>query len=308
MSTSEKDPQQIKASARDLNALQSIERFKADLAGEIPFTPNNRESKLFLMKLDIGDLIHVYDFWRHRFIMPSPRKTFTPNYVRNKDELYIKNKEAIKAVLKKIENGEDISAYLSRKVHEQSFDVDDFKATRNFLESRDQLLVCEGFYHLHLEPYPKRTDEIIVGQATVDAFEVVGIFSHKIFESENSEAERKRFDKAINKYLARKMTNGGCYIGGAGGGMQNAAGSSIVSSFNQINIFKILYNVEFTKGGIDQHARNLYKILHNRTPKNVKAIWKMNHRNIEIFDRVNKVTFEEKHLAPTIEDYRQARK
>lgn len=308
MNSAEKNTQQNKNSVitQDLDLLQSIRKFKEDLIAQIPFTPNNRESKSFLLNLDIGSILHIYDFWRHRFITPRPRKTFIPNQIRNNDPLYLKNKENVKAVLKKIEIGEDISSHLSRKVHEQSFDVEDFKNNRNFIGSRDHLLVCEGFYHLHLEPYPKRTDELIIGHAAEDGFEVIGIFSHKIFETENSESEKNKFNAAINNYLRRKMPNGGYCIGGAGGGMQNLAGSSIANTWNQINNLKILQNVEFVKGGIEQHTRNLYKTVHNRTPKNVKAIWRMNHRNVEIFDRVNKVVFDGIHLMPTIEDHRRA--
>jgi len=164
----------------DLNNNPSIVRLKNTLVSEIPYVPKSAEAKNFLLGHDIGDLLHIYHFWRQRFLYPVARRYHAPSSVRN-DPLYIRNKEKINLLRRKIEAGEDVSSYLSRRAHKQALDVDGYQESKSFNSSRDQMLICEGFYHLHLAPLPYRTDEVLVAQVNSEVFEIVGIFTHELF-------------------------------------------------------------------------------------------------------------------------------
>jgi hypothetical protein len=243
----------------------------------------------YLLLLDIGDIVHIYDFWQQRLIHAQPRKILVSSKMRN-SPLYLRHRERIKVILGRASNGLDINRYLSYKAHNATFEVEQFKQNRSFNSFRDKLLICEGFHHLHLEEFPKRTDEVLIAHVTPNTFEIVQIANHDLFE-QDPEALAE-YEKHINAFLYSKNPNGGFYIGGAGGGMQNLAGSSIESTFNQIHVRKVLQNVEIINGGIEKYVKHLYQKIHNRNPQYVNPEWRMLGREITIYDKKNKEQFE----------------
>lgn len=273
----------------DLNKETSIIRFKKQLVLELPYAPDCKESKEYLLSLDICEIVHIYDFWQQRLIHPQPRKVVVSSKIRN-SPLYLRNRERIKIILDRVSNGLDIKKYLSHKAHNATFEVEKFKKDRSFNSFRDQLLICEGFHHLHLEELPNRTDEVLIAHVTSNTFEIVQIASHDLFERDAETLAG--YEKHINEFLLSKNPNGVFYVGGAGGGMQNLAGSSIESSFNQIHVTKALKNVEITNGGIEKYVKHLYRKIHNRTPQYVNPEWRMRGREIYIYDKKNKEQFE----------------
>ncbi len=283
--------------AVDIENLSSVKKLKKALVKEIPFVPNNSDSKNFLLGLELGQLIHIHDSWKQRMILPQPRRVHAAGYVRN-DLLYIENKELIRHLRKQIEAGEDVNLYLSDAIRKASFKVENFRNTGTFNGSRDRMLVCEGFYHFHLAAYPQRTDEILIGIVRDDFVDFLGIFTHEIFKDinqSNSEMHNK-YEKSINEYVQRKFPEGGVFIGGVGGGLQNMAGSSTSSSFNQIDKIRSITWIEVYCGGIEAFTRKLYCDLHSRNPQKVNPEWVIEHRSLIIYDRANKVKFDSNEL------------
>lgn len=276
----------------DLNKNPSIVRLKNTLVSKIPYIPKSAEAKNFLLGHDIGDLLHIYHFWRQRFLHPVARRFHAPSSVRN-DPLYIRNRGKINALRQKIEAGEDVSAYLSRRAHKKALDVNGYRESKSFNSSRDQMLICEGFYHLHLAPLPARTDEVLVAQVSVEVFDVVGIFTHELFLNDQINFEYSKYNQAVDRYLARIMPTGGFYIGGAGGGLQNLAGSSFSSTVWQIHCRKIIQRVEAWPDGIDGFTINLYDLLFSgRKLRYVDPIWLVaDDGRLLIRDKKNKHDF-----------------
>lgn len=275
----------------DLNKKTSIVRLRDQLVSEIPYVPQSPEAKQFLLGHDIGDLLHIYHFWRQRFLQSVKRRYHAPSSVRN-ELLYVGNREKINQLRKKIEAGEDLSAYLSSAAHKRALDVDGYRKSKSFNSSRDQMLVCEGFYHLHLAQLPERTNEILVAKVESDLFEVIGLFTHDLFRDHSLNPEYSKYHEAIDSYRARKMPSGGYFMGGAGGGMQNSAGSSIASSFWQIHCRKVLQGVEASPGGIDGFTVSLYDQIFGRKPKYVNPMWLVaDDGRLLIRDRKNKHDF-----------------
>jgi len=275
----------------DLNKKKSIVRLKDELVDKIPYTPKDAESKKFLLNHDIGDLLHIYHFCRQRLLQAVPRDYQAPASIRN-SQRYIRNKNEINCLRRKIESGEDLSAYLSHRAHTKAIDITDYQNNKNFICSRDNLLVREGFYHLHLAPFPKRTDEIIVAHVTNAKFEIVGIFTHKLFDGDDLDSSHPEYQEAVNAYLSRKLPDGGVFLGGPGGAMQNAAGSSAISSFWQIHCRKILSRVENHPDGINGFTIKLYGDLFGRQTKFVDPKWVVAEDwRLLIQDRKNKHEF-----------------
>lgn len=275
----------------DLNKKPSVVRLKDQLVSEIPYVPQSAEAKQFLLEHDIGDLLHIYHFWRQRFLLPVPRQYHAPSGIRN-DPLYLRHKTKIDQLRRKIEVGEDVSAYLSRRAHIRALDVNSYRESRSFNSSRDLLLVCEGFYHLHLAPLPERTDEILVAKVEADFFEVIGLFTHELFLDDTLNPTYTKYNEAVNSYLTRKMPSGGFFVGGAGGGMQNLAGSSITSSFWQIHCRSVLMLVESSPDGIGGFTIKLYDSLFGRKLSYVKPVWCVaDNGRLLIRDRKNKHDF-----------------
>lgn len=275
----------------NLNEKKSVKRLKEQLISAIPYVPKSAEAKQFLFSRDVGDLLHIYHFWRQRFLEPVARRYQAPSRVRN-DPLYVRHKARIDQLKRKIEVGEDLSAYLSRQAHTRALDVNGFRETGSFTSSRDQLLVCEGFYHLHLAPLPERTDEILVAKVQTDVFEVVGLFTHDLFTKDGLNPAYVKYNQAIEAYLARRLPSGGIFLGGAGGGMQNLAGSSIASSFWQIHCRKVLNQVEAHPDGLKGFTIKLYHDIFGRQTLFADPRWEVaDDGRLLIRDRKNKHEF-----------------
>lgn len=274
----------------DLNESKSIVRLKEQLVSAIPYVPKSAEALQFLLGHDVGDLLHIYHFWRQRFLRPVARRYYAPSSVRN-DPLYVRHKARIAQLKRKIEVGEDVSAHLSRRAHTRALDINGYRESKSFNSSRDQLLVCEGFYHLHLAPLPDRTDEILVAQVTPDLFEVVGVFTHDLFTEDSLNPAYVKYNQAVKAYLARKFPSGGMFLGGPGGGMQNTAGSSVASTFWQIQCRKILSRVEAYPGGLKGFTIKLYGDIFGRQTRFVDPKWEVDDGQLLIRDRKNKHEF-----------------
>lgn len=275
----------------NLNEKTSILDLKKRLVNAIPYAPQNADSKQFLLSRDIGDLLHIHHFWRQRFLQPGSRIFHAPSNVRN-DPLYVQHRAKIALLRQKIEAGENVSAYLSRRAHERALDVTGYRESRSFVSSRDQLLVCEGFYHLHLDPLPERTNEILVAMVTPECCEIVGLFTHDLFNEDTLNPNYVKYDKAVEAYLARKFPSGGMFLGGPGGGMQNTAGSSVASSFWQTHCYRILSVVERYPNGLEGFTIKLYSEIFDRQTSFVKPKWEVaDDGRLLIRDRKNKHEF-----------------
>jgi len=273
----------------NLDELQTVQRFKIDLVKAIPYVPNNKESKEFLLSLGVDMLLHMHDFWHHRLIDVRPRKVDLPSRIRNMRS-YIRNREKVKGLVNLIETGQDVNGYLSRKAHYGALDVEAFKEDKDFMRSRDQMHICEGYHHLHLEPYPGRTDDLVIAKIFHSRVDIVGVFPHAIFEEDRPDSLTSEYELAVSAYAKKISPSGGNFIGGPGGGMQNLAGSSIQSTTFHTHTLKIIMLVEQYEGGLEAYVKKLYE-KNNRTPKNIKPIWVLKGRSLEINDKVNKTEF-----------------
>ncbi len=143
-----------------------------------------------------------------------------------------------------------------------------------------------------MESFPKRTDEILVVHVTPDICDVVGLFTHDLFDGDMLNRSYTEYNEAVNLYLKRKLPEGGYFIGGPGGGLQNAAGSSIDSTFWQIGSYRTLRYAESDPNGLEGFTIKLYRSIFSRQPSYVKPVWEVaDEGHLLIRDKKNKHDF-----------------
>jgi hypothetical protein len=275
----------------DIETSPSVLAFKEDLIRVIPYVPNTGEAREVLRKCEVSTLVHIFHMWRQRFIVAQPRRFVVPREL-SIDPLYVKHKAAIDAIKEKVERGDSLDGYLSMQIDRGTFNVDKFVEDGDFQRSRDEMLITEGFHHMHLVEKPARSDELLVVWDTGDTLELVGIVTHAIFDDMTFVRSDADYQRYVDSFLARKYPEGAFLLGGPGGGMVNMAGSSVWSTMFQIDVYKLIRAVETFPDGLEGGTKSLYRELLGRNPQFVDPKWVMDKVNgLGIRDKKNKVNF-----------------
>jgi hypothetical protein len=198
-----------------------INSFKKELIKVLPKFPNDKNTKDPLEQMHLTDLFIAFLSWKVRLITPRIRELKINKFVDKDDERYkqIIASNEFKTLKEKIEDGEDINDYLSLKAHQKGYSPN--AKDENTWDDKDFLLNVMNYYHFHLVPYDKnsnqstRTDELIFAKVDKSIFEIIGVFDHRIFENSNDESlneERERLYKVWNSILTKDMPDGSIYI------------------------------------------------------------------------------------------------
>lgn len=201
--------------------LKRINSFKTELIKGLPKFPNDKATKNTLEEMHLTDLLIVYLSWKVRLVTPRIREVIINEFVDNDDEQYknIIASDEFKELKEKIENGEDINDYLSLKAHQKGYSPN--TNSENTWEDKDFLLNVMNYYHFHLVPYDKtsnqstRTDELVFAKVDKRTFEIIGVFDHRVFEKDNDESlndERERLYKVWDSILTKDMPDRSVYI------------------------------------------------------------------------------------------------
>jgi len=198
-----------------------INSFKTELINELPKFPNDKATKNTLEEMHLTDLLIAYLSWKVRLITPRVREFKINEFVGKDDERYknIITSDEFAVLKEKIKNGEDINDYLSLKTHQKGYSPN--AKHENTWEDKDFLFNVMNYYHFHLVPYDKnsnqstRTDEFIFAKVDKSTFEIIGVFDHKVFEKNGSDilnSERKRLYEIWDSILTKDMPIGTVYI------------------------------------------------------------------------------------------------
>jgi len=184
-----------------------IRKLKSELISTLPAFPNNRDTKSVLEAKHLTDLLVTYLGWKLRLITPKHRKIVVLNNTLFDPHNDLDSVEF--SLLKtKIENGEDLTPYLSLKAQKQGYTPASSQLGSDQWSDKDFLLNVMGFHHLHFKPLPKRTDNVVFAKITRNEFAIVGVFSHDVFDSpedvgEALNSEREKLWNLFDMYSMR---------------------------------------------------------------------------------------------------------
>ena len=258
-----------------------IRNFKELLIKEIPFFPNNRETKEALLKQAQLPIILHYLHWKSRYIPQRPRKVILDNHVIN-DERISYLKEKINNLLLDVTTGTDLTPYLSSKAHKKGYTPN---TENDKWADKDFLLNITGFHHLHLDKYPARTNDVIFAKITREEFHVVAIFNHSVFDSKPDNSlneEQLRLWSIFDEYSSRGLPPNSVYyssvITTSGHPLEIV---DIASGYNEI-IHKFESQLQS-----QEFIHNMYKNANLVIPKKNKLTWHLYDLDLGLLDKAN---------------------
>ena len=270
---------------------KTIKKLKRALIQELPSFPNNKETKKTLKSKHLTDLLIDYLSWKARLITPRKRKVIINDEVNINDNIVtsILHSENYKILKNKIESGDDLNPYLSLQAHSKGYSPEAKQDGKSWID-KDFVLNVMNLYHLHLIPYEKnqqestRTDELIFAKVDKTTFEIIGIFNHSVFESDENtnelNLERKKLFKTWDNIIMKNMPNGSLIVPTnltTSGHTQEIVFASMDyakiineydKKFNDINFLNILYE-------------------NQDIPNNPKLNWYFNGTDLGILDKDN---------------------
>lgn len=274
---------------------KSLKKFKSTLIKAIPFFPNDKKTKDVLMNQSISSVMFHYVHWVSRFIPKRPRKVFIENYATN-DQRWSDLDGVINNFISKVKSGEDLTPYLSLKVHRKGYTpVDRIRnGDTDRWDDKDFLLNAMGFHHFHLglemdsNGISDRTNEVLFAKVTRNEFHIVALFDHSVFDSEKKDndemnSERSRLWDIFDEYSSRGIPPGSIYIP-----------TMITTSGHPVHIHGITNEYIHIINQIDPKIENkefiysLYKEGANiDIPKKRKLDWHMNGLDLGLLDKNN---------------------
>ena len=199
-----------------MNETKRITAFRLAIAKQIPKFPNDKASLQALEAKSLGSLLIDYANWTIRYIAPRSRTVVVEQSASN-DPRWQSLVAHIQALLKKAEDGDDLTPHLSPLPHTRGFTPAASAPGPNVdrWADKDMLLNVMGYHHLHFDAAPSnqmRSDDVLFVHVTRDLFTVVGIFNHTVFKATQPNAamtaERDRLWQIFDERSTRGTAPG----------------------------------------------------------------------------------------------------
>ncbi len=198
-----------------------IQKFKGELIKDLPFFPNDKKTKKELEVQHLDELLFNYIHWAIRRPPPRPRRVIIAPEVTNDVRWKILS-ASIKAFLKKVSNGDDLTPHLSKTTRKGYTPPNRIAAgDAGKWDDKDFLLNTRGFHHFHLgqsigsNDMVERTDDVLFAFVDRNVFHAVGIFDHNVFEAPDqnrNSCERERMWQIHEKHVTKGMKPGTVYM------------------------------------------------------------------------------------------------
>ena len=225
------------------------------------------------------------------YFTPSPKNVIVDKEVTN-DKRWKSLSISFSSLKEKIENGDDLTPYLSLKAQEKGYtpaasgtgpDTDKWA-------DKDFLLNVMGFYHLHVGEKKEgkkivgRTDDVVFAKVDRKQFTVIGVFDHSVFDktdafTQEMSSERKRLWGIFDKHTLQGISANSVVIP-----------SMITTSAHNLKIVRLAQEYvriikEFdTKLDDRAYANSLYDETDISPPKNPKLDWHLRGTDIGVAD------------------------
>jgi hypothetical protein len=268
-----------------------ITAFRLAIAKQIPKFPNDKTSLQALEAKSLGSLLIDYANWAIRYIAPRSR-TVVVEQSTSSDPRWQSLGADIQALLKKAEDGDDLTPHLSPQTHRRGFTPAASVPGPNVNRwaDKDMLLNVMGYHHLHLDAAPSnqmRSDDVLFAHVTRDLFTVVGIFNHTVFEATQPNAamtaERDRLWKIFDERSTRGVAPG------------QIVATSIALSGHSLTQLPARYARVVTEldPKLDDvtYVRGLYEKARVPVPAKPKVRWHLIHLTLGLADELAGVFF-----------------
>jgi hypothetical protein len=271
------------------NESPRLKKFRKNLIATIPRFPNNKVTLQALQAMRLTELLVVYLGWKVRSVGMRPRQVMRA-HVLDQDPKAAALMPNIEALFKAVESGDDLAPYLSLAANSDGFTIPDHNHVKGLWADKDFLLNAMGFHHFHLgltqeaAGHIQRTDQVLFALVGRDEFEVVGLFTHDVFEHDalgNMTPERRMLWSSYERRLAEGRLPGEMYMGGMAGMGISGSGAPIAiveiafHYIRQIRHYeKQLQSFEF--------AKTLYN--DGCIPASSKFEWGFSHLDLVLLD------------------------
>lgn len=194
-----------------MNGSKSIRKFSNSLIKNLPFSPNNKETKAELESLELNELLIHYLHWQTRLV-PDRVRTVSRLSSLTSDRKYKSLKSDLDFLFARVRSGESVMPFLSERAHRYGYMRINMQGRRqsNQRKDFDQLLNLRGLHHFHLSKIIKndgmseRSDDLLFAYVDRTDFKALGIFNHDVFDPEivnnRVSAERERMYRMTNSF------------------------------------------------------------------------------------------------------------
>jgi hypothetical protein len=154
------------------------DEIKSSVLSRLPFDASVRPD---LDSKSAIEVLAIYFNWRGRFIAARPRRVHTSHTLLG-DPLYSANNTDVKALIAKIEAGDDLTPHLSTRIRQGYETPQPGRLQRQ--RDLDLMLADWNVHHLHLstkirpDGFVERGDPVLFAAVTPDNAYAIGLFPH----------------------------------------------------------------------------------------------------------------------------------
>lgn len=261
-----------------------VRKFRHALVKAIPRFPNDKTSLQHMRAKQLPALVIDYLSWRSRYVAVRPRRVEV-ELAAKADPRWSSISGLIATFLEKVKQGDDLTPYLSMLPHTRGYSVA-ASAPRVSNEDRwsdkDFLLNTMGYHHFHLDAADEKKghrdgpDDLIFAEVTRDAFKVIAIFGHEVFDPNSPERMRLW---AIHREIAFRPVPPGSVV--IMGNITTSGHDSRVVFYAQ-HCLRIIKQVE-PKLDDSEYVRRLYNQV-SEAPLKPKPEWTFLNLDLAVFD------------------------
>lgn len=271
--------------------LKRVRAFRRELIASVPRFPNDGASLQMMETKSLLDLMIAYIGWRVRYVAPRPR-TIAGLANLLGDPKAIPLRQNIQAFVSAVENGSDLTPYLSLEPHTRGYTpaADSRSITSDTWADKDFLLNVMGLHHFHLglareaKGHMARTDDVLFASVTRAEFEILGLFDHSAFEDAGDDRMTPERDRLWSAFSARQeagLLPGQLALDGFGGMGITLGGQPLRMVLTAQHHLKIMREIE---PQLDDHSFVLSLYADGAAPKKPKPRWFYNHLDFGLLD------------------------
>ena len=268
-----------------------IRALQRELVATVPRFPNDRASLEAVQSKSLTDLLITFIAWRLRHVGTRAR-TVTGRANIALDHRATALAPNIDAFLKVVEDGEDLTPYLSIEPRTKGYTpaAEGRGPGEDSWADKDLLLNVMGLHHFHLgltmelAGHAVRTNELLFASVTRESFDIIGLFDHAAFEHEDDGVMTPERQKLWSAYETRQVAGslpGQLSFGGFGGlGITLSSHPVAVVRAAQDHV-RVMREID-PKLEDPAYVRSLYP--QDAIPARPKLRWHFNHLDFGLFD------------------------